>query len=162
MMRMSQQPARNRQLRQAIAVFTGVLAFPGTLLATTQEETLRSIGRSFDEAIDPTKLLAVLAALGGLLVLVVLLGMRSQRKAIPKPVNHHGKLLREVARETSLRQVELRQLRLLAEQVRNPQDEQPSPLTMMLCPSLMAEAMNKGQGKVDRAVLAELVGRMRE
>ena len=132
------------------------------LAAPTQEETLRSIGQSLDGQVDPARLLAVVLALVGLVVLLIVLGLRSQRRAVPRPLNSHPKLLRAVMRETGLTAAEVRQLRALADHVAADGSTPPGPLTLLLCPSLIAKAMQTAPASVDRPVLGELVAKMRE
>jgi hypothetical protein len=133
-----------------------------SLLAQTEADTLRGIGQGFDNTVDPGKVWGVLLAFLGLLVLLVLLGMRNQRQAIPKPVNNHGKLMRDVMRSTGMTPAETRQLRVLAEHLRTPDGENPSPLTLLLCPSLMSRSMSAQPDRADRQVLGQLVRRMQE
>jgi hypothetical protein len=100
--------------------------------APTQEDVLRSIGQHIDQQRgDPSKLLALLAAAGGLAILLLVFSHRRKRELSHKALHHHGKLLREIRRAISLKPAELRQLKTLAEA-----QNVSSPLTLLLCPSL--------------------------
>jgi hypothetical protein len=103
---------------------------------------------------DPSKLLALLAAAGGLAVLLVVLGYRRQRELAPKALNHHGKLLKEVSKAIPLKKGELRQLKLLAGRVGL------SPLTVLLCPSLLARAAQEHSDGVDHATVGALARKL--
>ncbi len=121
----------------------------------TQDEVLRGISQGMDgQTGDPSKLLALLAAAGGLAVLLVVLGYRRQRELVPKALNHHGKLLKEVSKAIPLKKGELRQLKLLAGRVGL------SPLTVLLCPSLLARAAQEHSDGVDHATVAALARKL--
>ena len=65
----------------------------------------------------------------------------ARRRRTPKALNHHGKLLKELAAAVSLKPAEVKQLKLLA-------DEQKlsNPLTLILCPSILAKAVKRLAG----------------
>ena len=81
---------------------------------------------------------------------------RRKREAAPKALNHQGKLLKELAAAISLRQPELKQLKMLA-------DEQNvlSPMTLILCPSVLATAVKQSAGKVDRQTILQIARKLR-
>ena len=125
---------------------------PLALAQPTQGEVFRSIGENIDgQTRDSGRTMALVAAAGGLALLLVVLSQVRKREVAPKALNHHGKLLREVARNLDLRKSELRQLKLLAEE-----RGISSPLTLLLCPSLLSQAAAETRdGRVDsRAVSA--------
>src|SRR5687768_3508788 len=107
------------------------------------------------QAGDPSKLLALLAAAGGLAVLLVALGYRRQREVSPRGFNHHGKLLKEMCKAISLKPAERRQLKLLADA-----QGYASPLTLLLCPSLLARAAQEHEGRVDWKVVSSLARKL--
>ena len=144
--------------RAAVIVLTFAASWlwvaPLALAQPTQGEVFRSIGENIDgQTRDSGRTMALVAAAGGLALLLVVLSQVRKREVAPKALNHHGKLLREVARNLDLRKSELRQLKLLA-------DERgiSSPLTLLLCPSLLSQAAAETRdGRVDsRAVSAVL------
>ena len=121
----------------------------------TQDAVLRSIGENIDQQHgDPRKLLALLAGGAGLAVLLVVLSNRERRAATPRAINHQGKLLGEMTRAAGLRRGEVRQLKLLAEQL-----GLSSPVALLLCPSLLEQAVARRVGGVDARVLANLARR---
>ena len=153
--------------RRALSVFllaTGywVLATSPALAQPTQEEVFRSIKENVGPSqTDYSKLLPFLVAGMGLVILLVLISQRRRQETVaPKALNHQGKLLREVLKTVPLKAAELKQLRSLAEG----RDERlSSPLTLLLCPSLLAEAVHarqaqggKGKGKFDRQAVLQL------
>jgi hypothetical protein len=128
----------------------------------TQEEVFQSIKDNVGPSqTDYSKLLPYFLAGLGLVILLVLVSQRKrQETATPKPLNHQGKLLREVLKTVPLRAAELKQLRMLADAR---EERLASPLTLLLCPSLLAEAVHvrqaqggKGKGKFDRKAVLQL------
>lgn len=141
----------------AVAFFSSFIVHPSSLQARpTQDEVLRGISQGMDQQTgDPSKLLALLAAAGGLAVLLVALGYRRQREVSPKALNHHGKLLKEMCKAIALKPSEIRQLKLLAE------DQQlASPITLLLCPNLLARAAQEHRGRVDHQIVAAIARKL--
>jgi hypothetical protein len=112
--------------------------------APTQEEVFRSIEQNVGESGDSGRFLGVLlACLGGVVLLLV--AVNHTKKWTPGPrtrnrtrvVNHHGKLLKEVARAAHLRPREVKRLKAIAADVGEARGEPlASPLVLLLCPSL--------------------------
>ena len=135
---------------------------PSVALAQpTQEDVFKSIGESVNEPVDSSRALAVAAGIGGAVVLLVVVGQWRQRDSRPKSLNHPGKLLKEVLRNVPLKGAEVKQVKALY------QTYQPagggrveSPLTLLLCPSLLADAAKQSRGKADLAVVGGLVKRL--
>jgi hypothetical protein len=122
----------------------------------TQEEVFRSIQDNVGGSdLDASKLTPVLIAAAGLVLLLVVAGQRKKRVVRPKALNHHGKLMREVLKTVPLRGKEVKQLKALGEHA---DADQPlaSPLTLLLCPSLMAKTIQSKRVKVDRRALASV------
>ena len=99
-----------------------------------QDEVLKSINQNVGQDVDPTKLLAVVLSIVGLIVVIALINHRRKRVVVPKVLNHPGKLVKEVARAVNLRPGEVKRLKVLAEE-----KELQSPLLLLLCPSLLRE-----------------------
>ena len=84
----------------------------------------------------------------------MLFNQRSKREISPKPLQHHGKLIKEVTRGLSLRPAEIKQLRILAEEMRGPGGESlSSPLSLLLLPSVLAPPPGAGMTKANRKLL---------
>jgi hypothetical protein len=128
----------------------------------TQEEVFRSIGQSVDQPVDSSKVLAVLAGIGGVLALLVVLGQRGGREKKTRKQNQPRKLMKEVLRNVPLKKAELKQIKLLSQELKpGGRDERvESPLTLLLCPSLLAEAAKQSRGKADLPVVAGLVKKL--
>jgi hypothetical protein len=143
-------------------VFTFQLLTLPASAQPTQEQVLKSIGDNVSEPVDSTRLLAVLAGIGGVVILLVVAGQRRGREARVKSLNHHGKLMKEVLRNVPIRGSELRQIKLLAQDLRprGREGHVESPLTLLLCPSLLGEAAKQSRGKADLPVIAGLVKRL--
>ena len=137
---------------------------PPALAQPTQEDVFRSIQDNVGKPVDGGPILAVLAAAAGGIVLLAVISQRRQRQAAPRPLNHAGRLWKEVTRDLPLRPAEVRQLKLLAEQSR--QDDTPvsSPLTLLLCPSLLEKAAADSKRKrlptANRKALAHLARKL--
>ena len=147
----------------------GVLVLATTAIARaagpTQTDVFKSIQDSVGERHDVNSTPVILLALGGALVLAVLVWMsrREQKKAVaPEALNHAGKLAKEVVKQVSLKPQELKQLRTLAESVGDQSGETPDPLTLLLCPSLLAKGVNANPSKLDKKVVAQMVKRLRQ
>ena len=110
------------------------------LAAPSQEEVLRSISENVDATVDPTRVLAFLVLAAAVVLLLVVLGHYRKRQVVPKPLNHHGTLLKEVKKASGLRPAELKRLKALAERAGPGDQPLESPLTLLLCPSLMKRA----------------------
>jgi hypothetical protein len=102
------------------------------LATLRQDEVLKSINQNVGQDVDPTKLLAVVLSIVGLIVVIALINYRRKRVVIPKVLNHPGKLVKEVTRAVNLKPGEVKRLKVLAEQ-----KELDSPLLLLLCPSLL-------------------------
>jgi hypothetical protein len=133
------------------------------LAAASPEDVFRSISEDSgrpEAGGHATALL--LCAAGGLILLLLLATRAGRRAAAPQPLNHSRKLMREVLRSVPLRRAELKQLRLIADAAGTAPGGEPvqSPLTLLLCPSVLARALKNGPAKVDRAVIARVVKKM--
>jgi hypothetical protein len=123
--------------------------------APTQEEVFRSIQDNVGSSTDPKKFFAFLTGTVALVILLAVLSKRKQRQIAPKTLNHQGKLLREILRRVDLRPAEVRQLKMLAED-----QEISSPITLLLCPSVLAKSVKERAGKVDRKVLMSVAKKL--
>jgi hypothetical protein len=122
-----------------VALFVLTLATP-VLSAPTQDDVFRSLSRNMEAQPDYGRLLPWLCAAAGLVAVIIYLSQRQKRQAVPKTLNHPGKLLREVIRVAELDPDEMKQLKALAQE-QNCQ----SPLTLLLCPSLRGGEENKSE-----------------
>jgi hypothetical protein len=137
-----------------------LLASPRALAEPTQEEVFKSIGESVDQPIDSKRVIAVLAGIGGAIVLLVVVGQWRGRDRTRSALNHPGKLMKEVLRGVPLKGSELRQIKALAQEARPRGQRVQSPLTLLLCPSVLGEAAKASRGKVDLPVVAGLVKKL--
>lgn len=124
--------------------------------APTQDEIFRSIEQNVSTSDQSGKVLAILLCMGGLLVVIALVSQRMNRPKGAKVVNHPAKLLKEVVKTLPLRPAELKQLKSLADASAGLDTPVSSPLTLMLCPSLLAKLAQGQTGKLDRRTLAHL------
>ena len=158
---------RRRRGTQWLALVTAhVLAVHALALPAagkpTKEEVFKSIGDNVGQPVDSSRLVAVLAGIAGAIVLVAVLGRSRGRDGRPKALNHHGRLMKEVLRNLPLKRAELRQIKALAQAARpGGRDEKiHSPLALLLCPSLLAEAAQQSRGKADLRVVAALAKKL--
>jgi hypothetical protein len=150
-------------LRLMVCLITlALLPAPRAFSQPTQEEVFKSIGDTVNEPIDASRVVATLAAIGGVVVLLVVVGHRRGSGPKSKSLDHPGKLMKEVLRNVPLKGVELKQIKLLSQELRPRGSEQrvQSPLTLLLCPSLLGEAAKQSRGKADLPVVAGLVKKL--
>jgi hypothetical protein len=127
--------------------------------APTQEEFFKSMQTNVDNAADGSGV--VLWLIGGAIALVVLLfvvGNRQQRHVTkPRALNHSRKLLREVARQAQLKAWELKELKAAADD-----GLCTSPLTLLICPSLLGRAITEPApgAKANRRALAQIARKL--
>ncbi|MCC6415329.1 MAG: hypothetical protein IT582_05430 [Opitutaceae bacterium] len=108
------------------------------------EDVFKSVGDEVNQTADPSLMLALLLCGIGVIIILALMSNRKKRQVTPKAVNHQGKLLREIRRSVQIKPAQLRKLKALADDISQARGEPlQSPLTLLLCPSLMAEAMKK-------------------
>ena len=126
-----------------------------TIAAPSQQEVFKSISDNVGSSTDPKKFAAFILAVTALAILLVVVSKRKQRQITPKVLNHQGKLLKEIMRHIDLRPAEIRQLKLLAEE-----QNLSSPLTLLLCPSILAKAVKERSGKVDRKAILSVAKKL--
>ena len=121
----------------------------------TQEEVFKSISENVGQKTDSSRFLAGAAAVVAAAILVAVFSKRKDRVEKPKSSNHPGKLLKEVVRATSLRPAEVRYLKTLAER-----ESIASPLTFVLCPSVLIKAARTSTARTEKKVLVQLTRKM--
>ena len=121
-------------LYSAFCILT--FAFPA-LAKPTQEDVFKSINENVGSSVDGTKVLAIMAAAAGIVIILVLFNRRQTREAVPTALNHQGKLLRELMKSAGLKPAEARQLKALVELAEAEGEPIESPVTLLLCPSVM-------------------------
>ena len=126
----------------------------------TQEQVLKSIGDTVNEPIDSRRMVAVLAGAGGVVLLLVVAGQRRANNVRGKTLNHPGKLTSEVLKALPLKRAEIKQLKALAQDARPGGHRVSSPLTLLLCPSLLGAMAKQSRGKADLQVVAGLVKKL--
>lgn len=131
--------------------------------APNQQDVFRSIQDSVGKPTEfDARPIILLGCGGGLVLLLVVIGSRRQQTATsPKPLNHPGRLLKEVLKDVPLKSAEVKQLKLLAETVESQTGEQTHPLVLLLCPSLMVKGLKEGAGRIDRKTIAQVVRKLR-
>jgi len=134
-----------------------VLGISAAARATpTQEEVFQSINQNVGSTVDMSKAVPYLMVGAGIFILAVLFNYHRKRKTFPRRTNNRAKLSRELCKRINLRSVELKQLKLLAEE----QDVE-YPLTLILCPSLLGRAIRSPNVRVDKVVVKQMVQRLR-
>jgi hypothetical protein len=129
----------------------------------SQEDVLRSIGQNVGETADLGRLMAVLALIAGVIALLIVAGQWRGRSPRPAGLHHHGKLMKEVLRTVPLKPAELKQLKLLMQESAARGGEGgsiESPLTLVLCPSVLLKAAQARSGKINAKVVAGLAKKL--
>jgi len=118
------------------------------------EDVFQSTTESMKEGPGSGRLMILI--IGAVVMILVLIAMQAWRRrgAMPAPVNHHGKLLKQVAKPLGLKSAEIKQLKQLADE-----QDLSSPLVLLLCPSLLARAA-QDRSPEEKKMLAGLVKRM--
>src|SRR5438552_7593297 len=112
-------PQKRHAISLPLAGFASaiVVLIPTIILAApSQEDVFRSIKDNVGESTDPRKLIAFLIGAVAVITLLTVFSHWRKREAAPKALNHQGKLLKELAAAISLRQPELKQLKMLADE----------------------------------------------
>jgi hypothetical protein len=109
-----------------------------------QSDVFKSISDNVSGTSDPKIFYAVMLGIAVVVFLLVVNSALRNRQSKPRGVNHQGKLLKEMLKRVSLRKSEVRALRTIAAE-----QGCTSPLTLVLCPSLLAKGIN-ARGKADR------------
>jgi len=121
-----------------------ISAFPRSANANpTQEDVFKSIQSSENDSIDGRKLAAVLAAGAGLVIIIVLINNRQQRQELPRTLNHSGKLLRELMKSAGLKNSQIKQLKMLSDDLAKKNQPVDNLVTLLLCPSLIKKARDR-------------------
>ncbi|MGA2497376.1 MAG: hypothetical protein ABSH20_06525 [Tepidisphaeraceae bacterium] len=126
------------------------------LAQMTLDDFYRSTRESLNEAPSTGRIVALLALAGALLIVLAVLHVRYSRQAVPKTLNHQGRLTREVGRSLSLKSDEVAQLTRSSEEQRLA-----SPLVLLLCPSLLARTI-ANKGGPEREVLLRVAKRLEQ
>ena len=119
-----------------------------------QEDVFKSISDNVGGAGDPTPFYAVALVGAGIVLVLLVVNYFQKRQASPRAVNHRGKLIKEMLKRVPLRGGEIKQLKLMAAD-----QGCESPLTLVLCPSLMAKGM-QDSGKADKRVVMGVARKM--
>jgi hypothetical protein len=145
-----------RRFPGILAAGSSLLAAAHALAAPTQEEVFQSINQNVGSTVDISKYIPWILAAIAVVIMAAVYNQRKSRPTSAKRLHHAGKLLREIRRAIKLKSSEMKQLKLLA-------DEQKveSPLTLLLCPSVLAKSLRSRNPKVDRLILEQIIRRMR-
>jgi hypothetical protein len=119
-----------------------------------QEDVFKSISDNVGGSADPKTFFIVGGIVVAIVVVLVLINKRMQREATPQAVNHQGKLVKELLKKVPLRKGEVKHLRTMAAE-----QGCESPLTLVLCPSLMTKGLNE-KGRADRRVVMGVARKM--
>jgi hypothetical protein len=153
---------------RATTVFAVVLCFLAAVLllahnaqATAQEDFLKSMSEGVSSGGEQHSILPIILAVAAVIMLLAWLGTRERKSAKPRTVNHSRKLLKQIGRDVGLAGVEIRQLKVLADvHERTGGEPLHSPLTLLLCPSLLQKTLEAGDSRVDSAVVARMARRV--
>ncbi len=128
------------------------------LLADTTpklEDVFKSTQTSFENTGHGNQVWALVLGAIAIVLLLVLFQKRGQRRTLPRSANHHGKLLKEIQRQLPLKNREIKQLKILADQ-----EGCSSPLVLLLCPSLLTRAIHGKNNRVDRKIIADIARKL--
>lgn len=127
--------------------------FPLVLAQVKLEDVFKSAQENMRQSPASSHLMVFFLGALAIVILLLILHQSLKRAAVLKPVNHQGRLLKEISRLLQLKPAEVRQLKRLAEQ-----ESCSSPLTLLLCPSLLAKAVKQCPAP-DRKALDKILHR---
>ena len=132
------------------------------LASSRQEDVLKSISENVSQSdgLSNRTMLAIVLGLAAIIMLIALFNSRGKRIASPKPVNHNGKLIRELSKQIGLKPAELKQLKLLAQGERDAGNPVDNPLVFMLCPSAFVKAAKAKRARIDRRIMTNLARKL--
>jgi hypothetical protein len=133
--------------------FAVALSASGVLATPTQQEVFKS--DNVGQKTDSGHFLAVLLAIAAVAVFIGIFSKRERKAAVPRALNHQGKLIKEIMKGVHLRPAEVRQLRTLADA----QDLE-NPLTLLLCPSVLEKAIKERPKLIERKVMLQITRKM--
>jgi hypothetical protein len=145
-------------------IFVWIFCLAPAHAAPTQNDVFKSIQDNVSHPTDLNSTPVILLVLGGALVMALLVyfSRREQKVAsAPTTLNHPGKLAREVLKTVPLKPAEMKQLKLLADSIESDAGEPIDPLTLLLCPSLLAKGVKANPARLDRKAVAQVVRRLR-
>ena len=105
----------------------------------SQDEVFKSISSNMDQSVDGTKVLAFFAAAAGLVIVLVVVNRRRQIQAAPKALNNPSKLLKELSKTAGLKSGQVKQLKVLGEDLSARNEGVENLVTLLLCPSLIQQ-----------------------
>lgn len=131
------------RIRRSIFGIASALLATAAKAGPTQDEVFGSIREHVGDSGGQSGMVLLLIFAGCIVMaLLIYFSRRDRREAVASAFNHRGKLLKEIARETGLKPAELKQLKALAQKLEERHEiTLKSPLTLLLCPSLLAKAM---------------------
>jgi hypothetical protein len=112
----------------------------------TLEQVFKSTQENIGQAPTAGRVIGMVLGISAVILLLVLLQHRLKRHANPKKVNNQSKLLKEVLKTVPLKSTELKHLKELAQR-----QACSSPLTLLLCPSLLARGVEATKRRSDEA-----------
>ena len=144
-----------------LCVLAAILLLARTAHATPQDDFLKSMSEGVSNGGESHSILPIVLIVAAVVLLLAFLGTRERKAAKPRPVNHSRKLLKQMGKEMGLGGVEIRQLKVLADvHERTGGEPLHSPLTLLLCPSLLQKTLEAGDSRVDKAVVARMAKRV--
>lgn len=153
-----QQPTLNNR-RLALGYWTAAAVILGASDALAQsqraDEIFKSIQSNLGNTSDPTPYIIGAIATVVVIAALVFFSKRTKREAVAKALNHPGKLIKEMCKAVDLKPAEVRQLKQLAEK-----QNVSNPLALLLCPSVLAKAVQEQGARVDRKLLARAIQRV--
>ena len=140
-----------------------LLNFPTlTSAKPSQSDVFKSIQENVNQSDGSMgKAVPWLCAGAGVILVLAIFGKRQSRQLAPKPLNHVGRLLREIMRSVPLKPKELKQLKVVADETRLDNNQTVSnPLVLLLCPSVLNQALEKRSTRADRRTLLHVLKKL--
>jgi hypothetical protein len=111
-------------------------------LAASQQDVFKSIENNVDSPIDARLFLALLLCAASAVLFLAYISRRRKMRLVAAAENHPGHLLKEISKKIDLEPADLKRLKAMQLRARNELGmEVQSPLTLMLCPSVLGKVM---------------------
>ncbi len=121
----------------------------------TQEDVFKSISENMGAKTDNSHFLAGMAIVAGVAILIGIFTRRKPPAAKKQSLNNPTRLMKEIVRATSLRPAEVKYLKTLAER-----ESISSPLTLLLCPSVLLRAARTSNSKAEKRLLLQVTRKL--
>jgi hypothetical protein len=150
-------------MRQTILLTLVVLSLaPAALAKPSQGDVFKSIQDNVNQSDGSNgPLLPWICGGLGVILILAIVGTRQSRQAVPRTTNNPARLMREVMNSIPIKPRELKQLKVVAEEMADPEAQTPpNALVLLLCPSLLTKTVQNKSTRADTKTLKVVLKKM--